>query len=167
MDAPLFKTFLAAGSDAHGDLNFEASMDVTDFLGKPSRSINGYAEDNALGRISTVVYAPAGMGPRGENVLRALREGRTVGSNGPLLIAGFDRNANGSLDDPDDVGIGQEISSPLKSLPPLQLRWVSSEEFGPLQSIHLIVGTSAGRIAPRGSARARRQGSGERRSGSL
>ena len=119
-------------------------MDVTDFLGKPSRGINGYAEDNALGRISTVVYAPAGMGPRGENVLRALRDGRTVGSNGPLLVAGFDRNANGSLDDPDDVGIGQEISCPLKSLPPLQLRWASSEEFGPVQSIKLVVGTRDG-----------------------
>lgn len=147
-DSPLFKTFLAAGSDAHGDLNYEASMDVTDFLGKPSRSINGYAEDNALGRISTVVYAPAGLGPRGENVLRALREGRTVGSNGPILIAGFDRNANGSLDDPDDVGIGQEISCPLKSLPALQLRWASSEEFGPLRSIELIVGTSTGELPP-------------------
>ena len=90
------------------------------------------------------------MGPRGENVLRALRDGRTVGSNGPILIAGFDRNANGSLDDPEDVGIGQEISCPLKSLPPLQLRWVSSEEFGPLQSIQLIVGTERGRVAARG-----------------
>ena len=143
-NAPLFKAFLAAGSDAHGDLNYEATMDVTDFLGKPSRSVNGYAEDNALGQISTVVYAPEGMGPRGENVLRALREGRTVGSNGPILIAGFDRNRNGSLDDRKDVGIGQEINASLKSLPPLQLRWVSSPEFGPLQSIKLIVGTSHG-----------------------
>jgi hypothetical protein len=145
-DGPLFKAFLAAGSDAHGDLNYEATMDVTDFLGKPSRSVNGYAEDNAMGRISTVVYAPAGMGPRGENVLRALREGRTVGSNGPILIAGFDTNANGSLDDPEDVGIGQEINCPMKSLPPLQLRWVSNQEFGPLQSIKLIVGTHKGEL---------------------
>ncbi len=148
IDAPLFKTFLAAGSDAHGDLNFEASMDVVDFLGKPARSINGYAEDNALGRLFTVVHSPGGMGPRGENVLRALREGRAVGSNGPILIAGFDRNSNGSLDDPGDVGIGQEISCPLKSLPPLQLQWVSSEEFGPLQSIKLMVGTDAGELPP-------------------
>jgi hypothetical protein len=147
-DAPLFKTFLAAGSDAHGDLNFEATMDAVDFLSKPARSLTGYAEDNALGRIFTIVYALAGMGPRGENVLRALREGRTVSSNGPLLIAGFDRNANASLDDPEDVGIGQEISCPLASLPPLQLRWVSSEEFGPLQSIKLIVGTSTGELPP-------------------
>jgi hypothetical protein len=144
--APLFKAFLAAGSDAHGDLNYEATMDVVDFLGKPSRGLNGYAEDNALGRLSTMVYAPAGMGPRGENVLRALRAGRTVGSNGPILIAGFDRNSNGSLDDSEDVGVGQEMSCPLKSLPPLQLRWVSSEEFGPLHSIKLIVGTNEGEL---------------------
>ncbi len=145
-DAPLFKTFLAAGSDAHGDLNFEPTMDVVDFLTRPQRGINGYAEDNAMGRISTVVYAPGGMGQRGENVLRALHVGRSVGSNGPILIAGFDRNANGSLDDPEDVGIGQEIICPLKSLPPLQLRWVSSDEFGPLHSIELIVGTRNGEL---------------------
>lgn len=147
-DAPLFKAFLAAGSDAHGDLNYEATMDVVDFLGKPSRGINGYAEDNALGRISTVAYAPGGMGARGENILRALRAGRTVASNGPLVVAGFDRNSNGSLDDPDDVGIGQQISSPFKALPPLQLEWASTDEFGPLQSIHLIVGTAAGELPP-------------------
>jgi hypothetical protein len=123
-------------------------MDVTDFLSHASRGLNGYAEDSALGRISTLVYAPAGMGPRGENVLRALHDGRTVASNGPILIAGFDRNGNGSLDDPEDVGIGQEISSPLKSLPALQLEWVSSEEFGPIQSIHLIVGIPAGELPP-------------------
>jgi hypothetical protein len=148
VNAPLFKTFLAAGSDAHGDLNYEATMDVVDFLGRSYRGLNGYAEDNALGRLSTVVYALAGMGPRGENVLRALRDGRAVGSNGPILIAGFDRNANGSLDDPEDVGIGQEISCPLKSLPALQLNWVSSEEFGPVHSIELIVGTGAGEWPP-------------------
>jgi hypothetical protein len=147
-DSFAFKVFLAAGSDAHGDFNYEATMDVVDFLGKPSRGLYGYAEDNALGKISTVVYAPAGMGPRGENVLRALREGRSVSSNGPLLIAGFDRNSNGSLDDAEDVGIGQEISAPLKSLPPLQLAWASSEEFGPINSIRLVVGSSLGESKP-------------------
>jgi len=147
-NAPLFKTFLAAGSDAHGDLNYEATMDVTDFLSKASRAVNGYAEDNALGRLSTVVYAPQGEGARGENILRALRDGQSVASNGPLLIAGFDRNSNGSLDDPEDVGIGQDISIPLKSIPPLQLVWVSSEEFGEFESIRLIVGTSAGELPP-------------------
>ncbi len=143
-DAPLFKTFLAAGSDAHGDLNYEATMDVVDFLGKPSRGLNGYAEDNAMGRISTVAFAPAGMGPRGENILHALHDGHTVMSNGPMLVAGFDANSNGSIDDAEDIGIGGQISASLKSLPALDLRWASSDEFGPVQSIKLIVGTSAG-----------------------
>jgi hypothetical protein len=146
--APLFKTFIGAGSDAHGDLNYEATLDVVDFLGKPSRGLSGYAEDNALGRIFTVAYAPAGIGPRGENVLRALREGRTVAGNGPLLIAGFDRNANGSLDDPEDVGVGQDMVCPFKSLLPLQLRWASTDEFGPVQSIKLIIGTRKGELPP-------------------
>jgi len=145
---PGFKAFLAAGSDAHGDLDYEATLDVVDFLGKPQRGLNGYAEDNALGRISTVVYAPGGMGARGENVLGALRDGHSVASNGPLLVAGFDRNGNGSLDDPEDVGIGQEIACPLKSLPPLELFWVSNEEFGAFESIRLIVGTRAGESQP-------------------
>jgi hypothetical protein len=145
-DAPLFKAFFAAGSDAHGDLDFEGTMDVVDFLGKPSRGLNGYAEDNALGRISTVAFAPAGMGARGENILHALHDGHTVMSNGPLLIAGFDTNSNGSLDDAGDIGIGGEISSSWKSLPPLQLQWVSSEEFGPVQSIQLILGTALGEM---------------------
>ena len=88
MHPPAFKVFLAAGSDAHGDFNYEATLDVVDFLGKPSRGLSGYAEDNALGKISTIVYAPEGMGPKGENILRALKSGRSVLSNGPLLIAG-------------------------------------------------------------------------------
>ncbi len=147
-DAPAFKFFLAAGSDAHGDLNYEATMDAVDFLSKPSRGIAGYAEDNALGRISTLVYCPEGMGPRGENVLRALREGRSVMSNGPLLIAGFDRNQDGNLDDPEDVLVGQHASFSPQTLLPLQLSWVSSEEFGPLVSLRLVVGSSSGESDP-------------------
>lgn len=146
--SPAFKVFLTAGSDAHGDFNYGATMDVVDFLSKPSRGLTGYAEDNALGKLFTVVQCPTGMGRRGENVLLALREGRSVVSNGPLLIAGFDRNANGSLDDPGDVGIGQDLSSPLKALPPLGISWVSSHEFGPLESLRLLVGSSTGESKP-------------------
>lgn len=148
MHAPGFKVFLAAGSDAHGDFNYEATLDVVDFLGKPSRGLSGYAEDNALGKISTVVYAPEGMGPKGENILRALKSGRSVLSNGPLLIAGFERNSQGSLGDSGDVGIGDSLAVSLGHLPPLQLAWVSSAEFGPLESIRLIVGSPEGESQP-------------------
>jgi len=146
-DAPAFKVFLAAGSDAHGDLNYEGTMDAVDFS-KPMRGITGYGEDNALGKLSTVVHCPNGMGPKGEEVLRALRDGRSVLSNGPLLIAGFDRNANGSLDDPEDILPGGHATFTAQSLQPLQLFWVSSEEFGPLVSLRLIVGSAAGETEP-------------------
>jgi hypothetical protein len=146
--SPPFKVFLAAGSDAHGDLNYEATMDAVDFLSKPSRGITGYAEDNAFGKLSTVAYCPNGMGRRGENVLAALQAGRTVLSNGPLLVAGFDVNSNGSLDDPQDVVVGGEITSSLSQLAPLQLQWASSKEFGPFYSVRLIVGSTEGESSP-------------------
>jgi hypothetical protein len=145
--APAFRAFLAAGSDAHGDFNYEATMDVVDYS-RPSRGINGYAEDNALGKLTTVVHCPAGMGRGGENVLRALREGHSVASNGPLLIAGFDTNSNSSLDDPEDFVVGGEISSRVGELPPLQLQWTSSKEFGPFSSIRMIVGSVKGESPP-------------------
>jgi len=145
---PAFKVFLAAGSDAHGDLNYEATMDAVDFLSKPSRGVTGYAEDNAFGRLATIAHCPRGMGRRGENVHAALLTGRTVLTNGPLLIAGFDLNSSGSLDDPQDVVVGGEISSSLNQLLPLQLQWVSSQEFGALVSLRLIVGSSSGESSP-------------------
>jgi hypothetical protein len=146
--SPLFKVFVAAGTDAHGDFNYEATMDAVDFLSKPSRGLSGYAENNVMGKLTTVVHCPSGMGRRGENVLQALRQGQSVISNGPLLIAGFDRDSNGSLDDAQDISMGQEISSTLKEFPPLQLYWTSSKEFGPLKSLRLIVGSSSGESGP-------------------
>jgi len=143
-----FKVFMAAGSDAHGDFNFEATMDALDFLSKPMRGVSGYAEDNALGKLSTVVYCPQGMGPRGENILEALRNGRSVLSNGPLLVAGFDVNGNGSTNDPEDVTIGQHYAAPAKSFLPLQVEWASSEEFGALQSFSVIIGSKTGESDP-------------------
>jgi hypothetical protein len=147
-DSPPFKVFMAAGSDAHGDFNFEATMDALDLVSKPMRGLSGYAEDNALGKLSTVVYCPKGMGPRGENVLQALRDGRSVLSDGPLLVAGFDLNGNGSLADPNDIMIGQTYSTQAKGFLPLQTEWLSSSEFGSLQSLRVIIGTPQGESDP-------------------
>jgi hypothetical protein len=145
-DAPGFKTFLVAGSDTHGDFNYEATMDAVDFLADPSRAWLGYAEDNALGALATLVYCPQGMGPRGENVLRALRQGISILSNGPLLAAAFvpATASDTGLDGPQVVPIGGTISSALAALPPLALEWVSSMEFGPLTSIRLVLGSRGG-----------------------
>jgi len=148
-DVPTFKTFLAAGSDAHGDFNYESTMDAVDFLADPARAWSGYAEDNALGSLATVVHCPKGMGPRGETVLRALRQGASVLSNGPLLAAAFIPGPakDTSLDDPQAVPVGGLVSSALTALPPLALEWVSSAEFGPLSSIWLVLGSRTGEHA--------------------
>ena len=135
-------------SDAHGDFNYEATLDVVDFLGKPSRGLSGYAEDNALGKISTVVYPPRVWG-RKRREYPAGAQIRAYVASMALLIAGFDRNSNGSLDDSGDVGIGDSLSISLTNLPPLQLAWVSSAEFGPLESIRLIVGSQESESQPR------------------
>ena len=146
--SPGFKVFLAAGSDAHGDFNYEATLDVVDFLGKPSRGLSGYAEDNALGKITTVVYAPEGMGAKGENILRALQSGHSILSNGPLLVAGFEPNSQTGSGNTGEVGIGDSLAVSLGRLPPLQLAWASSAEFGPFASIRLIVGSAEGESPP-------------------
>ena len=146
-DAPGFETFIAAGSDAHGDWNYEATMDVTDFLHSLNR-LTGYAEDNALGKIGTAVECPQGMGRRGQNVLHALREGRSVLTNGPLLVGGFDLNGNGLLADPEDAFIGQAVTLRSSQLQSLRLEWVSNGEFGPFTSIRMIVGSSQGESVP-------------------
>ncbi len=147
-DSPLFKVLLAAGSDAHGDLNYEATMDSVDFLSKPSRGISGYAEDNALGRLATVVYCPEGMGRRGENVLRALKEGRSVLSNGPLLVAGLDMDGDGVLNSRRDILLGGEVSIDTSRVPSLQLQWASNQEFGRLNTIRLVWGSISGEGEP-------------------
>lgn len=146
--SPAFKVFLAAGSDAHGDFNYEATMDSVDFLSKPTRAFAGYAEDNAFGKLSTVVHCPQGMGARGESVLKALREGRSVLSNGPLLIAGIDVDGDGQLAGEKDVWPGGQAMIDKRHPPSVQIQWETSPEFGRVTSLRLILGTSAGESAP-------------------
>jgi hypothetical protein len=142
--SPLFKVFIAAGSDAHGDFNYEATMDSVDFLSKPSRGLAGYAEDNALGKLTTVVYCPQGMGARGENVLRALRAGQSVISNGPLLVAAIDADGDGKP----DILPGGEGTIDKGHQPSVQIQWASTPELGPVVSLRLIRGTSEGETTP-------------------
>ncbi len=145
--APAFKVFLAAGSDAHGDFNYEATMDSVDFLSKPSRGFTGYAEDNAFGRLATLVHCPEGMGARGECVLKALRAGRSILSNGPLVAAGIDMDGDGTLAGGPDVLVGGEAAIDKRRPPSLQIQWASSAEFGPLVSLRMIAGSGAGEKA--------------------
>ncbi|MCX7955234.1 MAG: T9SS type A sorting domain-containing protein [Bacteroidales bacterium] len=82
-----WKPYLIGGSDAHGSFNFS----TTDYV---NLGISGYVENNFIGAINTVAFCPEGLGLNGENVLKALKNGKTIISSGPLLIPFLNYNSN-------------------------------------------------------------------------
>ena len=124
------KILLTAGSDAHGDFNYNVS-------GLP---ILGYtATDDAYGKVRTAIYSEGGMGSGGANVLEALREGKSVVTDGPLVIFGIDRDGNGTIG-PGDLKIGDQdtinISGPARVI----VQWASTNDFGPVEDIGVWIG---------------------------
>ena len=79
-----WKFYIAAGTDAHGSFNY-SNTDLT-------MGIYGAVNDNASGKLFSFAYCPQGMGENGEHVLSALKNGRVVLSDGPLLVAGISTN---------------------------------------------------------------------------
>jgi len=73
-----WKLFLAAGSDAHGSFNYS----TTDYF---YGGLNGAMEENHPGALATYVYTPNGMGYQGTNVLKALKDGHCLLSEGPVV----------------------------------------------------------------------------------
>ncbi|MBN2779288.1 MAG: T9SS type A sorting domain-containing protein [Bacteroidales bacterium] len=80
-----WKFFISAGSDAHGSFNF-STTDL--FMG-----VSGQVTDNAIGKLSSLVYCPIGMGVNGKNVLKALKNGRVILSSGPVFGFSLDTDA--------------------------------------------------------------------------
>ncbi len=117
------KLFGLAGSDAHGDLNYQTYG---------STSI--IASDNAIAKVRTLAYLPNGNNI--DNVLLALKNGNTMLSDGPVLIFNIDLNGDGVIDNQfgNDLHIGDDNifnymavdSNKVKIL----LRWHNSDEFG-------------------------------------
>ncbi len=124
------RILLAGGSDAHGDFNYAT------YLG-----LDNYATDNALGRVQTVVRVPGAYGPGNlppmEAILAAYREGRSIVTDGPFLEIGVDRNGDGDWYDVGDLMVGGEGELDPSSCPPLQVRWSSLAEFGPVIEVQL------------------------------
>ncbi len=132
------KVFFSGGSDAHGDFNYAAYSNI----------LSSYATDNAIGKVQTVVhvpgdYGPGNLPPMGE-IMAAHRAGRSVATDGPFLEIGLDRDDDGDWYEAGDLMIGDDgIADPTGYLP-LKIRWASLPEFGPVTSVQLITGDSAG-----------------------
>lgn len=134
---PIRKVFLSGGSDAHGDFNYGSYL-----------SLDNYANDNAIGKVQTVVfvpgpYAPGNLPPMSD-ILAAYRAGRAVVTDGPFVEIGVDWNGDGDFADAGDLMVGDDASGPSAASMPLTVRWASNADFGPVTSVELLIGDSSG-----------------------
>ncbi|MFH0865813.1 MAG: T9SS type A sorting domain-containing protein [Bacteroidota bacterium] len=126
-----YRFYFTAGSDAHGSFNYSN----TDFVMGMVADIH----DNALGRPATVTYCPSGMGTQGENVLKALQNGNTVMSDGPLITAGIDLNNDGQ----DDFICGDEVLPDVWQYvdAKIHIQIANIPEYGNIEKGKLVFGT--------------------------
>lgn len=117
------KLFALAGSDAHGDLNYQTYS-----------SSGVSASDNAIAKVRTLAYLPNGKTL--DNVLVALKNGSTILSDGPVIVFDIDMNGNGNINPSfaEDAHIGDHKICNYSSIDSnnikIFLRWNNTDEFG-------------------------------------
>lgn len=123
-----WKFFISAGSDAHGSFNY-SNTDLT-------MGVYGTVNDNAIGRLSTLVYSPEGMGHNGTNVLKYFKKGRTVLSDGPVIIMGLSTDSD---DQTMEINIGEDtvMTNFAISATKLIINTKTTFEFGDVDNILL------------------------------
>jgi len=75
---PIRKIVITGGSDAHGDMNYSCSRTLLDYE----------CNDNAAGKVRTLVYAP---GHNGNSVLSRLKKGNSIVTDGPVILSVWTR----------------------------------------------------------------------------
>lgn len=128
-----YRFFISAGSDAHGSFNYSS----TDFV----MGVSGFIDDNAIGKLNTLVYCPAGMGTQGSNILSAMQRGNMILSDGPVLLTGIDINNDNDI----DLIPGQDtlIQNAAFSNARLTVKAISDTSFGTLDTVTLVICTEA------------------------
>ncbi|MCT4580671.1 MAG: T9SS type A sorting domain-containing protein [Flavobacteriales bacterium] len=131
-----WKLYISAGADAHGSFNFTNTDDFGGF---------GDLNTNAVGKLTTVVYCPNGMGEDGEEVLRSLYNGNSTLSDGPIATIGISDNGN---DNNSEILMGMDTVVNTLQLDDyfLNINYVSTQEFGDFSSFKIIAGTEDGEI---------------------
>lgn len=130
-----YRFYYTAGSDAHGSFNFSN----TDFV----MGVVADIHDNAMGRPSSLVYCPSGMGDAGRNVLNALKNGNVILSDGPLVSIGL--NTDG-INNTSEYIVGQEALPNAWDYLQAKLRidLATTYEYGNFNECRIIIGTSRG-----------------------
>ena len=132
------RVFFAAGSDAHGDLNY-----------RRAGYMFGVSEvnDTAIGKPRNLVFTGAGTAPLGQGqVLSSLRAGQFVATDGPIVRVAIDNNRNGVIDAA-DTPMGGEGGYIGGADVPIVVEWISTPEFGPVTRIELAVGAHSDKLA--------------------
>jgi len=124
---PIRKIVIEAGSDAHGDLNYFSHVAFN------TRRLA--TNDNATGKVRTLVYAP---GHSKNSVLEGLKNGNSVITDGPVLLIGMDRNRDKKLDKGDGDYIIGDIA-PWKGKVEILISWMSYNHVG-ISKVKLFMG---------------------------
>jgi hypothetical protein len=135
------QVFMLGGSDAHGDFNYMVQAKGLGYSGGP-------VNDNAYGKVRTVVPLDT---PSAEDAVEAMGRGVAIATDGPLLIFGFDRTGDGTIDQTgvgEDGVLGTSWMTLRETVPELTFRWQSTPEFGEIEEVYLYRGTAATEGAP-------------------
>ncbi len=123
------KVFIAGGSDAHGDFNYQTTLIPGLSWSWPPVYDVQYSE-NAFGKVRTYVYTND-FSQNG--ILEALKNGHSIMTNGPLITF----TINGEI-------IGNTVTVPSSTVPVLNLGWKSTSEFGKVTNIKIWRGENTG-----------------------
>ena len=129
-----WKMYFSGGSDAHGSFNFSNTGNFAGF---------GGVDDNAVGKINTLVYCPDGKGNNGSNILKGLKNGNITMSDGPVLTAGISSNGDNAVN---ELIMGQDGVVDIFNIEDyyFNLNYSTTQEFGELTYLMVALGTETG-----------------------
>lgn len=132
-----WKMYFSAGADAHGSFNFSNTDDFGGF---------GTINDNAVGKVNSLVYCPDGMKIDGGGIIESLKNGRVVLSDGPILSIGISNDGSNS---DNEVLMGDDKVIDIAFLDDhyLNFDYATTSEFGDIDTMIFIIGTSSGEIS--------------------
>jgi hypothetical protein len=141
---PPRRNAIIGGTDSHGDFTSSpvrdsvVALSALHFFRKP--------DGDGFGTVRTLAACPRGLTEAG--VLAAIRDGQSVVTNGPALVVGVDRDGDGQLvvgrDALPSTREGDEVAVDGTGTLDLDLAWRSTEEFGPVEEVRLVLGRSTG-----------------------
>lgn len=129
-----WKMYYSAGADAHGSFNSSNTENVGGI---------GNIDNNAVGKVNTLVFCSNGMSANGEHILEGLRNGNSTISDGPVLSVGISKNGN---DNVNEILMGQDAILDDVFAPDtyINFNYSTTNEFGYVTSLKFYVGTETG-----------------------